>query len=86
MASDICLSGLIKLEEVLDPDVAEIILTVHDSILLNVCPSEVSYIIKVIKRVLEEEVPFADEVPLTVDFSVGDRWGSLVKPEEWHDN
>ena len=86
MASDICLSGLIKLEEILDPNVAEIILTVHDSILLNVCPSEVSYIIKVIKRVLEEEVPFADEVPLTVDFSVGDRWGSLVKPEEWHDN
>jgi len=86
MASDICLSGLIKLEEVLDPDIAEIILTVHDSILLNVCPSEVSYIIKVIKRVLEEEVPFADQIPLTVDFSVGDRWGSLVKPEEWYAN
>ena len=86
MASDICLSGLIRLEEVLDPDDAEIILTVHDSILLNVSPSKVSYIIKVIKGVLEEEVPFADQIPLTVDFSVGDRWGSLMKPEEWYVN
>jgi DNA polymerase-1 len=86
MASDICLTGLIRLEEVLDPDDAEIILTVHDSILLNVSPDKVSYIIKTIKRVLEEEVPFADETPLTVDFGVGDRWGSLVKPEEWYDN
>jgi DNA polymerase-1 len=86
MASDICLTGLIRLEEVLDPDDAEIILTVHDSILLNVSPDKVSYIIKTIKRVLEEEVPFADEIPLTVDFGVGDRWGSLVKPEEWYDN
>ena len=86
MASDICLSGLIRLEEVLDPNDAEIILTVHDSILLNVSPSKVSYIIKVIKGVLEEEVPFADQIPLTVDFSVGDRWGSLMKPEEWYAN
>lgn len=86
MASDICLSGLIQLEELLDPADAEIILTVHDSILLNVSSNKVSYIIKTIKRVLEEEVPFADEIPLTVDFGVGERWGSLVKPEEWYAN
>jgi DNA polymerase I-like protein with 3'-5' exonuclease and polymerase domains len=68
----------------LDPADAEIILTVHDSILLNVSSNKVSYIIKTIKRVLEEEVPFADEIPLTVDFGVGERWGSLVKPEEYN--
>jgi DNA polymerase I-like protein with 3'-5' exonuclease and polymerase domains/uracil-DNA glycosylase len=83
MASDICLAGLIRLEEVLDPVDAEVILTVHDSILLNVCPDKVSYIIKTIKRVLEKEVPYADEIPLTVDFGVGSRWGSLLPPDEW---
>jgi DNA polymerase-1 len=83
MASDICLSGLIKLEEVLSPDDATVILTVHDSFLLYVSPERVSYIIKLIKKVLEEDVPFANEIPLTVDFGVGDRWGSLMSYEDW---
>jgi len=85
MASDICLAGLIRLEELLDPNDAEIILTVHDSVLLNVCPNKVSYIIKTIRKVFEEAVPFADEIPLTVDFTVGERWGSLVPYDEWRE-
>jgi len=83
MASDICLFGLIRLEEALDPVDAEIILTVHDSVLLYVNPSKVSYIINLVKRIFEEEVPYADEIPLTVDFGVGKRWGSLTSYERW---
>lgn len=86
MASDICLYGLIKLEEALDPVDAEIILTVHDSVLLYVSPNKVSYIINLIKEIFEQQVPFADEIPLTVDFGVGERWGSLTSYEKWAEN
>lgn len=82
-ASDICIGSMVRLEDKLDPEYARIILTVHDSILLEVRPSKVSYIINLLHETFEHEVPLESEIPFTIDCSVGNRWGSLMSYEKW---
>lgn len=78
-ASDICLSALVRLVDILDPKDARIILTVHDSLLLEVRPAKKNQVIEVLRREMEENVPLDSPVPFKIDIKEGTRWGSLTK-------
>jgi len=77
-ASDTCLRALTKLDKLLDPKVAFPILTVHDSIVLQVREDKVKEVARIMKEVMED-VPFKNEVdfPFTVDAEYGPSWGEL---------
>jgi len=77
-ASDTCLRALIKLDKILDPKVAFPILTVHDSIVLQVREDKVKEVARIMKSTMED-VPFKNEVdfPFTVDVEYGPSWGEL---------
>jgi len=65
---------------------AEIINTVHDSIMLDVDPAEVDVVIENCKRIMTSFDCWG--VPLVVDVDAGERWGSLrsMEPgETYHD-
>lgn len=82
MASDLMLYSLTKLHRELDPANARVVATIHDSVLLLVRNESVEEVVEHAKRIMEVEV-VADmeakfgvkiEVPLKVDYSVGDYW------------
>lgn len=77
-ASDTCLLALIRLSNLLDPEIAFPILTVHDSIVFQVRDDKVDEVAKVVKETMEA-VPFQHEVdfPFTVELEVGPSWGEL---------
>jgi len=81
-ASEFCVQSLVRLinwvdEEKLAPDV-RVILSVHDSIMLDVREDLVPSTIEKVKQVMQGwETPF--NVPLVVDVEVGESWGSLKK-------
>jgi len=81
-ASEFCVQSLVRLinwveEEKLAPDV-RVILSVHDSIMLDVREDLVPSTIEKVTQVMQGwETPF--NVPLVVDVEVGESWGSLKK-------
>jgi len=77
MASDICLTALTRLYNRFDPEIARILLTVHDEILME--SREVDEIIPIIKYEMEENCSIESPVSFKVDIKIGQRWGSLEK-------
>ncbi len=76
-ASDICLGALIRLQERLDPSTVRILLTVHDSILLEVREEALEDTLPVIFEEMENHIPLDSPVPFKIDVKTGERWGSL---------
>lgn len=81
-SSDIILFTMVKLQELLKKDdvQAEIIVTVHDSIVLECAEAQVQAAIDVIKIIAKEEIlkqfPWL-KVPMLFDFAAGPNWGEL---------
>lgn len=78
MASDICLTSLGKIHKLADPSRSRILLTVHDSILLEIREDVLQEEIAWIQDIMEHpDIEY--RVPIKVDIAVGDRWGKLEK-------
>jgi uracil-DNA glycosylase family 4 len=79
IAANITLWALIKLVGRLDPRVAQIRITVHDSIVANVRESEVDATTDAMREELERAAFSAIgwDFPFAVDISVGPTWGDL---------
>jgi len=56
---------------------SELILQVHDSILVNVVPEELEDVVSIMRRIMESSAEGYINVPLRADFSIGKSWGSL---------
>jgi uracil-DNA glycosylase family 4 len=73
-ASDFTLWALIQLHAQL-PEGACLVLTVHDSLMVECNEDQVEEIEALIQRVMTEETLFPIDVPLAVDIDVSRRWG-----------
>lgn len=84
-ASDVCLGALIRICELCNSACyagrVRVIITVHDSILLECLTELVAEIIPQLKAIMED-VSFADIFPYIVDVEVGQRWGDLKSWEK----
>lgn len=82
LQSDICLSSLCKIDKLLSQSNfnSRPVLTVHDSVLLEVPEYELSMVSRMVKKVMEE-MPgkYIKDCPLKfpVDITVGKNWGDL---------
>ena len=67
-------------KEKLEKDV-HLLLQVHDELIFEIKTSKAKKVSKEIKRIMENIVPLSDteEIPLTVEVSVGPNWGELKK-------
>jgi len=77
-ASDICLWALIWLDKKLaETGLGHLVLTVHDSILVECAEEDVDEVVRLCRRAMEE-VPFDFvNVPLVAEASVGRNWGAM---------
>lgn len=76
-ASDVTLLSLIRLDGLFDPSKTRLLLTVHDSILVETRedPEEAASLLKgVMEDVASELLP---GIPFLVETAIGDRWGDL---------
>lgn len=79
MASDMMLLSMVQLHQVLDPYVARMVSTVHDSILFEIRDDAVEDLIPVIRKTMED-LPLEElfdtvlTVPIKVDFKIGRFW------------
>ncbi|KJR45558.1 DNA polymerase I [Desulfosporosinus sp. I2] len=81
-AADIMKLAMIKVAEGLKPFRADILLQVHDELLLQVDPEDLEIVTKVLKDKMENAFPLS--VPMTVECKVGPNWYDMqpFKPME----
>jgi len=82
-ASDIMLYTLVRIDSPLKAMGAHILLTVHDSVLVECLPNKVNDVIDLVVKVMAftgHEL-YGDSVPFTADAEVGIRWGDLEERE-----
>lgn len=78
-ASDICLSALIRLHRKFNPDIARILLTVHDSILIEVKEGYEDEMMQMMYEEMVEKAPIEAKFKFDIECKVGTSWGSLHK-------
>ena len=94
LAADICLGSIVRLDADIQyrqkanlgpdelssiaPGNPKLVLTVHDSILIECDEDKVDEVVTW-KRQVMEDVPFESPYPWTVEIKTGDRWGELQK-------
>ncbi|KUO66298.1 MAG: DNA polymerase I [Gracilibacter sp. BRH_c7a] len=76
-AADIMKIAMIKVADILKPYRADILLQVHDELVIQVVPEELDAIAVKVKETMEEAFPIS--VPLVVDCKVGENWFDMVK-------
>lgn len=76
-AADIMKIAMIKVADILKPYQADILLQVHDEIVIQVAPEELEIIATKVKQTMEEAFPLS--VPLIVDCKVGENWFDMVR-------
>ncbi|HHV63816.1 MAG TPA: DNA polymerase I [Peptococcaceae bacterium] len=76
-AADIMKIAMIKVAEELSDNKADILLQVHDELLIQVKPEELDVVAFKVKECMEKAYPLS--VPLVVDFKVGPNWYDMVK-------
>lgn len=80
VASDICLSAFVRLSRLVDPDEARVLVTIHDSIMLEVREDRVLETARLVKRTMGDvpaQVRALNEglgIPFAVDIKVGTDW------------
>jgi DNA polymerase I-like protein with 3'-5' exonuclease and polymerase domains len=80
VASDICLSAFIRLSQILDPDQAKVLVTIHDSIMLEVREDAVHEVAAIVKEAMMDVPPVIAElnadlgIPFAADVKVGSDW------------
>lgn len=88
LASDINLGALTRmhfrfehLNDVEGEPVARILLTVHDSIILECQKPFLNTVLNIVREEMEENVPLEKRVPFKVEAEMGYRWGSMESVE-----
>ena len=76
-AADIMKIAMIKVAGILEHHQADILLQVHDELLIQVFPQELDEIVAKVKKTMEEA--FTISVPLIVDCKVGENWFDMVR-------
>ncbi len=76
-AADIMKIAMIKVEDILKPYRADILLQVHDELVIQVAPEELEIIAMKVKETMEQAFPLS--VPLVVDCKVGENWFDMVR-------
>jgi uracil-DNA glycosylase family 4 len=77
-ASDICLDGLVRLHSRLQGNYpANILLTVHDSILLEGQNDRLADIVPLVRETMEDVQIFTPKIPFKVKIKVGPTWGEV---------
>lgn len=82
LASDMCLSSLVRLHNAFDPRVARVVGSIHDSVLSQVRATHVAEIAPFIKETMEDMAYFRKvfgaeiTVPIEVEVKVGQSWGT----------
>lgn len=74
-ASYFCLYALIGLREALRPYDAQVVSTVHDSLLIECNDEQLGEVIPLVEDVAENQTIWPTSVPLKVDLKVSKRWG-----------
>jgi DNA polymerase-1 len=79
IAANITLHALITLVKELDPDVAQVRITVHDSIVVNCKSESIAEVSAVMKEAMESAAQESIEwdFPFVADISTGHTWGDL---------
>lgn len=84
MASDMMLLSMVRLSEILNPQVARMVSTVHDSIIFEVRDEAVEEMVPIIREIMET-LPLEElfgtilTVPIRADFKVGRFWSEGAK-------
>lgn len=73
-ASDFCLNALIRLHERLKDYPAQVVCTVHDSLLIEVRDDVLDEVTEIVREVMEKDSLWITEVPLAIDLKVSQRW------------
>ena len=76
-ASDIMSLATVRIHEKLRGFKAHIVLTVHDSVVVEVENSQVVEVYKIMKEELEKGVEIFPDIPFKADFKIGKRWGDI---------
>jgi DNA polymerase-1 len=82
LASDMCLSSLVRLHESFDPRIARVVGSIHDSVLSQVRATHIAEIAPLIKDTMEDMAYFRKvfgaqiDVPIEVEVKVGQSWGT----------
>jgi DNA polymerase-1 len=79
LASDICLAALSRIHNELRSEDVYILLTVHDSILMEVPEDRCAELVPRILQIMED-APVTLSVPMIVKAEMGTRWGTM---KEW---
>lgn len=77
-ASHITLTALVRIHHRL-PEGADIVSTVHDSILIEASRDLVNEVLRIVKEEMEDNVPLETDVPFKSDADVAERWGEMTK-------
>ena len=75
-AADIMKIAMLKVEDILKQHQADILLQVHDELLIQVAPDELDIVTVKVKETMEEAYMLS--VPLEVDCKVGENWFDMV--------
>lgn len=71
-AADIMKLAMLNVVQALEPYQADVLLQVHDELVVQVAPSELEQVAKILKE--EMENAFTLSVPLTVECKTGPNW------------
>jgi DNA polymerase-1 len=74
-ASDFCFYGLIRLHEKLKGYDAQVVATVHDSLLVEVRDDQLDEVLEIVVETMERDTLWETKVPLKVDLKLCKRWG-----------
>jgi DNA polymerase-1 len=81
-AADITLQALIRLHKSLKKDpAAELLLSVHDSIMIQCPPTRVNDYMKIMKDIMEQPVPQLNNYSFKVSFKQGNNWRDMEEVE-----
>lgn len=78
--------GIIRLDRVL-PEGADILLQVHDELVVQCEPSQVEEVSRMLKETIEHPLIIGgDELVIPLDIEVGSNWKDTVKLDKWKDS
>jgi DNA polymerase-1 len=65
---------------------SQILMQVHDSIVIDLVPEELDTVVKILRWAMESASEGYIDVPLQADFSIGERWGALTDLWKWQED
>jgi uracil-DNA glycosylase family 4 len=85
-ASDIVSLATIEAEPLLNQFNANIVLTIHDAVVVDTPTEHVDSVAHILSKITEKHIPQLPGVPFKADILVGDRWGALVDYKDYKES